>query len=258
MLLKIKRTFPCLAVTLVLSVSTSGQNICDRIRTLARCPTTGCAADPRSPEATLNRTKRRQPHGTRPKRLTFADFESLQQQTDPIFPQKVHLKISAADRQKLKGLRVSSGTVDEGSFVKLVGFLAFRPGKPHASGAESVNCRLSGQANQDFHIPVVERAGDTEFEGIVVEMIPQRRPQGWTIPKIKRIGARKVLVTGALFYDNEHIVNKKPRSVIGGQPKRFSLWEIHPVKGFFVCLRAANACDDSRLDQWTRLVDFAP
>lgn len=239
-----------------IALSVEGQSGCKGVKTLAQCPARGCADDPRSAEALLNRAKRKWPSGTRAKKLTFADFRTLQEHADKLVGQKVHLKLEKDERDKLRGLAITNGVVSEGSFVKLVGFIASGPAPPHATSAESVNCRLTGQANSDFHISVVERAGASEFNGIVVEMIPQRRPAGWTIPKLKRIGTKKVLITGSLFYDNEHIVNTrgKPRN----QPKRFSLWEIHPVKEFFICLRANNACDESQPTQWTRLVDFLP
>jgi len=233
-----------------------GQSGCDGVRTIAQCPITGCADEPGSAEALINRLKHRRARGARPKALTFADLLKLQEEADDLVGQQVHLKLERADRGKLTNLRVSNGVVAEGSFVKLIGFIASRPALPHATSRESVNCRLTGQINNDFHISIVERAGAAEFDGVVVEMIPQRRPAGWTVPKLKKVGARKVLIMGSLFYDNEHVVNANSRKSIGGQPKRFSLWEIHPVKDFFVCMRANNACNENRLTEWIKLVDF--
>ena len=98
---------------------------------------------------------------------------------------------------------------------------------------------------------------DTEREGIVVEMIPQGRPDGWTIPKLKRIAreGRPVVFRGQLFYDNHHAVNDDPEYVKGSEPKRFSLWEIHPVTEFHVCVTAEKTCDPAKVEepQWTRL-----
>jgi hypothetical protein len=196
--------------------------------------------------------------GTRPVRLFFQDFRTLQRAADAEVGQRVTL--SRSDRQKLKG-RLTNGLVAEGRFVKVVGFIGVGPPGPHAnSSGESVNCKLKNQANNDFHISLVERQGESEFASIVVEMIPQRRPAGWTIPKLNRIerDGHKVLVTGALFYDNEHVVNADSRHPIGGQPKRFSLWEIHPIKEFLVCLRPNNSCNETRLNEWTTLLAFTP
>lgn len=243
---------------LAIPLASQGQSGCDGVRTIAKCPVTGCAEDPQSAEGLLNRLKNRQARGARPKQLTFADFQKLQEQADDLVGQQVHLKLERADRDKLRNLRVSNGVVAEGSFVKVVGFIASRPAPPHATSKESVNCRLTGQVNNDFHISIVERAGATEFDGVVVEMIPQPRPAGWTVPKLKKVGPRKVLITGSLLYDNEHVVNANRRKPIGGQPKRFSLWEIHPVKDFFVCIRANNACNENQSKEWTKLVDFQP
>jgi len=57
----------------------------------------------------------------------------------------------------------------------------------------------------------------------------------------------QVLVRGQLMYDNKHVVNKDPQHD-NGQPKRFSLWEVHPVTEFYVCRRTSCASDN--LTQW--------
>jgi hypothetical protein len=61
-----------------------------------------------------------------------------------------------------------------------------------------------------------------------------------------------VLVVGGLLYDNEHLVNDDPSQPKGGQPKRFSLWEIHPITEFLVC-EQAGGCDPVARAQWTAL-----
>ncbi len=78
-----------------------------------------------------------------------------------------------------------------------------------------------GKANNDFHIPIARSPDDSELEGVVVEIIPQDRPDGWTLEKLKRIAkdARSVLIRGQLLYDNMHLVNDDPDSVRGEQPK---------------------------------------
>ena len=62
-----------------------------------------------------------------------------------------------------------------------------------------------------------------------------------------------VLVRGQLFYDNKHLVNSDPDDVKPRQPKRFSLWEIHPVTEFHVCVTVDNDCDPKDLAQWEPL-----
>jgi hypothetical protein len=108
--------------------------------------------------------------------------------------------------------------------------------------------------NVDFHIPMVADDDDTEFEGIVVEMIPQDRNEGWTSKKLKRTARerRPVTVRGQLFYDNKHLVNDDPDDVVPRQPKRHSLWEIHPVTAFLVCMARNKKCGPNS-QQWRKL-----
>ena len=224
----------------------------------ADCRPEGCGALG-STQALLNSTKRRPPSETNARTLTFADLRSLQQKANDLVGQ--HNELTQAERDSLVNLNASGGNVREGRLVKVRGFLA-RGLEPHAnSSGESVNCRLTQSANNDFHISIVENAGEDEVKGIVVEMIPQDRNAGWTLAKLKSIReqGKRILVIGALFYDNIHIVNDDPAHNIGGQPKRFSLWEVHPITKFFVCTKASNNCSPTSTGAtsgWTRLEDF--
>src|SRR5437879_9167739 len=152
----------------------------------------------------------------------------------------------------LRHQHAGSTHVSEGDFVQLTGDMVGLPQSPKAEGAESVNCNLADDGthkNNDFHIPLARKPTDTEYEGVVVEMIPQRRPVVWKIETIRSLAQQQnlVLVRGQLMYDNKHLVNKNPHAD-NGQPKRFSLWEVHPVTEFYVCLRTSCASDD--LTQW--------
>ncbi|HYY58384.1 MAG TPA: SH3 domain-containing protein [Pyrinomonadaceae bacterium] len=221
---------------------------------LEDCENIGCA-QPGSPQAIFNQAKRHVPTGTASRLLNFADFRRLQNQADEVVDQGSGL--SQEERDSLRGFTVSSGTVGEGSLVKIVGFLA-RGLDPHPNTGESVNCRFTEAENNDFHISLAPRATNTEFQGIVVEMIPQDRPEGWTIPKLRRVKQqrRRVMAIGGLFYDNLHVVNSDASDPIPRQPRRFSLWEVHPITRFFVCERTNNACSPGNLSQWTPLEDF--
>ncbi|HSP61536.1 MAG TPA: SH3 domain-containing protein [Pyrinomonadaceae bacterium] len=208
---------------------------------LDQCTPNGCG-DPASAQAILNSTKRREPPGTNTRTLTFTDLKNLQQKANNLVGQ--HNELTQAERDQLVNLAVSSGRAHEGSLVKVRGFLA-QGLDPHAnSSGESVNCRLTGQDQNDFHISLVQNAGEDEFKGIVVEMIPQDRNAGWTLTNLKNIKqqGKRVLVVGALFYDNIHIVNDDPNHPLGGQPRRTSLWEVHRITKFFVCTKASNNC----------------
>jgi hypothetical protein len=222
------------------------------------CRAEGCGA-PGTTQALLNTVKRRVPSETTTRTLTFTDLRSLQQRANDLVGQ--HNELTQAERDSLTNLAVAGGTVREGRLVKIRGFLA-QGLEPHANASgESVNCRLTQSANNDFHISVVENAGEDEFKGIVVEMIPQGRDAAWTLAKLKNVRqqGKRILVIGALFYDNIHLVNNDSNHPIGGQPKRSALWEVHPITKFFVCTKASNNCSatsTSASSGWQRLEDF--
>jgi len=50
--------------------------------------------------------------------------------------------------------------------VQVVGYLV---GKPHANSGESVNCKLTGATNNDFHLTLADDPASEEFSGIVVD-----------------------------------------------------------------------------------------
>ena len=218
---------------------------------LDQCTNIGCAAAG-SADALSNTLKHHIPSTTSATSLTFDDFASLQQQADQTVGSGVH--IPPADRSALANLTVSTGSVSEGDAVRVVGYLVTSGTGPHPnSSGESVNCGLQGADNNDFHIPVTMSPDGTEFEAIVVEMIPQDRPDNWTIPKLKAVQSRgqQVLIRGNLFYDSQHRVNADAANPLGGQPKRFSLWEVHPVTEFLVCQKAS--CDPENEQDWSKL-----
>ena len=221
---------------------------------LEECPANGCAAET-SKRGLFNKAKNHKPTGTNALTLSFADMKELQRQADEVVEQGTEL--NQEQRDSLKGFTVANGTVGEGKLVKLAGFIS-KGLDPHPNTGESVNCRLKTEVNNDFHITLAPQSTNTEFQGVVVEMIPHDRPAGWTIERLKKAKQqkRKVMAVGNLFYDNDHVVNSDPSDPLSGQPKRFSLWEIHPITKFFVCLKANNACATTHQSQWTKLEDF--
>ncbi len=219
---------------------------------LDACPITGCAGADDPDEQLVNQTKRHLPAATTPKILTLNDFTTLQNQADSTVGERQPLDASA--RARLQNILVSSGqTVSEGDLVQVEGFLV---GKPHPNTGESVNCNLSGSANNDFHIPFADDPEKSAFEGIVVEMIPQNRPPAWTTKNLIKVETArlKVRVTGQLMYDNMHEVNGNQDEPLAGQPPRFSLFEVHPIVTFSVCQQADGACGPN---DWVSLESFA-
>jgi hypothetical protein len=222
---------------------------CVNPATLNACTTTkptGCSAAD-SAHGLVNQLKRTVPPQGTPTTLTFDTFSQLQSAAVGLVDQGV--EIPPAERDQIKSIETTEGTVGEGSRVRLVAFLS--EGTPHANSGESVNCNLKREANNDIHVSVSEAKDASEFEGIVVEMIPQNRPAKWTSSKIEELRGKVLLIEGGLFYDNLHFANGDENNPMQGQPKRFSLWEIHPVMSLKVCKKTkVSQCDPDRASDW--------
>ena len=72
------------------------------------------------------------------------------------------------------------------------------------------------------------------------------------LPAVKKEG-RRLLIRGGLFYDSKHLVNTDENSTLSSQPKRFTLWEIHPISAVLVGNRPDNKCDPETATDWTPL-----
>jgi len=235
------------------------------------CPAQGKKADGSAISKTsdaglLNQAKRHLPAGSSPLLLDVADFKTLQQDIDTLrhIDSTKHEAKFERTREQLQHLATSKEAVSEGDLVSVSGFLH------HAmDGAddETVNC--GGRDGKDTHLNVnaAQPVGTTfdEWSGIVVEVIPQAPLPGWT--KAQHDAARDalqavrdaklpVLAVGALTYDNEHLVNGDKTHPNGSNPKRMSLWEIHPVTQLFVC-PAGEMCDPATPGaKWESLRDW--
>jgi hypothetical protein len=184
--------------------------------------------------------------------LSFADFRALQSVVAQRFNIDAHtqkLNLTEAERQGLHTIPLAHNTVSEGDLVRIVGYLVSP--KPHPNTGETVNCGLKGEKNNDIHITIAEYPEDSGYVGIVVEMIPQKRPKPWSSTKLKavQLGGLPVLVVGQLFYDEKHFVNDDWHHPLGGQPQRMSLFEVHPVTSFLVC-RALTTCQPDQSADW--------
>ena len=188
-----------------------------------------------------------------PKDVTITDFINLQTKVndDPSIPfgdtsQGGRPKGPAVNRAPLQAL-------GEGTLVRMQGYVLF----DKAETAESVNCGTNvpdQPAYHDVHIELVETATNTdECSGIVSEMIPHHRPDSWTAENVQQLVTAKlpVRITGQLFFDSSHFSCLNDAGV-GENPKRASLWEIHPIYKFEIC--GSNTCSDGTgwipLDQW--------
>jgi hypothetical protein len=154
----------------------------------------------------------------------------------------------------------------EGDVREVVGFLYYAK----LSGSESSNCQLTGEENVDYHIGIgfdeklaralqarklsASQRKDLTQTSVIVEMTPHYRgffEPNWTIDAVKANIGKKVKVLGQLVVDNEHI---DPGQDCGfsSDPAtscwRASVWELHPVTGFFVCNAPGNDCDENSSD----------
>ncbi len=166
--------------------------------------------------------------------------------------------LSAAERARLQNITVTNGLVGESSLVKIVGYIpAVGEGLKEGS-VETVNCKFREDNQKDIHIPLAPQSSSTEYQGIVIEMIPQSRSAEWNLRKLKLVRDRKkkVMIVGGLFYDNEHLVNTNPARPLSGHSKRFSIWEIHPITQFYICSRINNSCSAANIAGWTPLESY--
>lgn len=225
---------------------------------LSACPDVGCAQEGSS-DAITNELKRRVPNAGVARTLTFDDFKRLQDDEVSAFGDE-KIEPTESDRTaKLHNLKLPGGRVSEGDLVQVMGYLV---GRPHANNGESVNCKLTGTANNDFHLTLADDPGADETSGIVVEMTPQvrdtpARRTTWTLMRLVSVQTQQlqVLATGQLFYDNKHHVNDDPENVHAGDPKRFSLFEVHPVIQFYVC-NLPTTCDPAQPSDWITLESY--
>lgn len=190
-----------------------------------------------------------------PEPMTITDFQNLQAQVvkDPTIN---FGDADSASRQKGPQVdRAPLQALGEGKLVSLTAYILLA----RQEGAESVNCEKDvpdQPAYHDIHIELAATATTAdECSGIVAEMIPHHRPAVWTAANVQKLAMGKpklmVRVTGQLFFDSSHFPCQNGQGV-GDNPKRTSLWEIHPIYKFEVC--AAGDCTAGgtwmALDQW--------
>jgi len=172
-----------------------------------------------------------------PDTLTYQNLLDLQAQS-------ANIPKSLTDRKEVENL-------GEGNYVSYVAVIK----EAHYSdttGGEAVNCNMSGNPPNDIHIVLMSDPNDTdECHSTTAEMSPHYRPTNWTPAKLNALG-KPVRIKGQLFYDNSHTpctAHSRPN------PKRASLWEIHPVYSIEVC-KSANL-DECRTStdpaEWTLL-----
>ena len=153
------------------------------------------------------------------------------------------LKKSLPDRKVLEDM-------GEGKYVSYIAFVKDAHYSDVSKG-EAVNCNIPGNDTNDIHIVLVQNPGDDECTSTTAEMSPHFRPATWTPDNIMKASAgHPIRVEGHLFYDGSHspcTATSRPN------PKRASLWEVHPVYSFEVCSQNTIAECQARNAEWTPL-----
>jgi hypothetical protein len=189
------------------------------------CPVQGCGGD-----SLLNRKKNLVTPASGPETYTRTDFVKLK------FPESW---VSGTSRALLKKW-------GEGTAVMYDAFLLRV--KNYPSGAESCNCNLKLNENNDFHLVTGHKSTTPEDDSITGEITPRFRPDGWTLTKLRKLAKDKAYIrlTGYLMLDTQHVGSS--------EPARVTHWEIHPVTGFKVCTGSVASCKAG--NGWQNLSDF--
>jgi hypothetical protein len=163
-------------------------------------------------------------------------------------------KASAEDLKNLAD-RSPLNKLGEGRYVEYVAFIQDAHYSDVAKG-EAVNCNIPGNDTNDIHIVLVQNPADDPCSSTTAEMIPHYRPAIWTDKNLMAVKQHPVKVKGPLLYDDSHTPcsgTSRPN------PKRISLWEIHPVYSLQVCRlldldqcrSSTNASDWVALEEWS-------
>ncbi|MCU1264845.1 MAG: hypothetical protein JWM21_1163 [Acidobacteria bacterium] len=217
----------------------------------AKCTSDGTAtADDLKDRLEFNAKNNFCAEGT-PRAITYDDLKGLQVAADAIDGLRDNLTKS---RKDLLGIFSPSGQpkLGEGTLVQLVAFVKDAHNSNVGAG-EKVNCKLTKKEENDIHIELMpDQTEDDPCKSVTAEMSPHFRPEGWNdLVRLKL--ERPVRITGSLFFDNSHQPcrgDKRPN------PKRISLWEIHPVYQFEICKvkpKSPTECDVKTDSQWIPL-----
>lgn len=193
----------------------NGRSKCCKARSFATCPAKGCGGDP-----LLNLAKNRTdetPGDVEQKTITeIANFK------------RPKSWVSGTPRSKL---------VEWGEGTPLSVSLYLQKVTNYPSGAESCNCNLRGDGNNDFHIVLGRTPKAPEKQSLTAEISPRIRRNNWEYKTLTALAKKKtyVRVTGWAMLDTQHV--GKP------VPVRRTHWEIHPVTKFEVCTTTRDQCD---------------
>ena len=210
-----------------------------------RCPMSGGSSDPAKQAESRSKNNFCAETAT-PQDVTYKDLIDLQATAAA-----AKLKKSMPDRSEVEKM-------GEGKYVSYVAYVK----EAHYSdvnAGEAVNCNIPGNDTNDIHIVLVQESDlvngkpdDTdECKSTTAEMSPHYRPAGWTPDALMKAAAgHPIRVRGHLFYDGSHspcTEHSRPN------PKRASLWEVHPVYSFEICSGKSVAECQAAGAEWTPL-----
>ncbi len=246
-----------LSLTFVMATPSSIAQMRPCVETTEQCTQRprGCGRE-KTPEALANQQSRdlASRDNIAPIRLPFDTFEELQRKANA---KRWLPGLGAKDRQQYRNfITVKGEMIGENTLVEVFAYVV---GQPHARRGESANCRFVNASYSNFLLNLAELPGDSDFDSVIAEIIPQKRNSEWTLLKLRKIaqGRIPIRVQGKLFYDNREVVNNDPERPVAGAPERLTVWEIHPVTQVLVCTwedpKKCNALTDAG---WESLADM--
>jgi hypothetical protein len=175
-----------------------------------------------------------------PKEMQFADYPKLQAAAQ---------KALGGPSYKPPTSRAALQKLGEGTLVRIVAYVD-RARYSDVEKGESVNCNLSGDIDNDVHVPLLAKPGENECTSVTAEISPHYRPNAWTPGNLNK-QTMPVRITGQLLFDAEHKPCTKTKVE---EPKRQSVWEIHPVYKVELCTaKSASGCVATDDSVWTPL-----
>ena len=183
--------------------------------------------------------------------VDFAILRSMQEKAPDKKPLEDKLHPSRDSLKKF--FPVGNQKIGEGTVVRLKAMIkdAHVSDCTKTSMGEEVNCKMLGVEHNDFHIPLLDPSvpnpqQQDECTSVTAEMSPHFRPVAWNQIDLKTPTTNPVRITGPLFFDNSHEPCEMSGSSVikSANPKRSSLWEIHPVYALDVCTsKDPSKCD---------------
>ncbi len=212
----------------------------------------GVAGSGTGPEGAQNSAKNNFCAKGTPQAITIPDLTNLQGQVEKNPAINFGSESKGARKKGPTVNRAPLKKLGEGKLVTLKAYVLIA----RQEGAESVNCEKNVPDDaqyHDIHISLVQSTDDEECSGVVAEMSPHHRPDSWKQVNVEKVSKAKLLVrvTGHLYFDSSHFPCTGGQSAGEGNPKRISLWEIHPIYKFEVCTADCGGAGTwVPLDQW--------